>query len=128
MNDHSYRYWLAEAGVAYLKWAADFKVDDDWPCKNGFEIGAPTPQALAAQEILLLYQWWKHDRPNRSDPMKASGWDEYCEKHPRSTRSLEDKEVCKDILNICQKMEKEQEDEDTDMLIRLVKIRKYLWT
>ena len=32
------------------------------------------------------------------------------------------------ILRICPKMEQKQEDEDTEMLIRLVKLRQSIWT
>lgn len=32
------------------------------------------------------------------------------------------------ILEVCHKVESEQENEDTEMLIRLIKIRKHLWT
>jgi hypothetical protein len=39
-----------------------------------------------------------------------------------------DRERSKIILQACHKMEQEQEDEDTEMLIRLIKIRSSLWT
>ena len=119
-----------EAGIAYLKWAAELKFNENWIDKNDPNFGLPTPQALAAQETLLLYQWWKHDRSNRLDPSDASGWSEYCEKHPsilRSENSQEDKQK-EDILNIYHNLEKEHADEDTAMLIRLIKIRHHLWT
>jgi hypothetical protein len=32
------------------------------------------------------------------------------------------------ILDLCQKIEQEQKDEDTQMMIRLIKIRESLWT
>ncbi len=32
------------------------------------------------------------------------------------------------LLEFCHQMEKEQDDEDTEMLIRLIKIRHHLWT
>jgi hypothetical protein len=32
------------------------------------------------------------------------------------------------ILDLCHKIEQEQKDEDTEMMIRLIKIRESLWT
>jgi hypothetical protein len=116
----------AQAGIAYLNWAAALKRDEEWVDKNDPTYGEPTSQALAAQEILQLYQWWKHTRPNRPDPDEISGWSKYCEQ--KSTINKIDEDVSRDILNACFKIEKEYEEEDTQMLIRLIKIRSYLWT
>jgi len=129
------------AGIAYLKWASELKINEDWANKNDPNYGQPTHQALAAQEILKLYKWWKEERPKRLDPSEASGWSKYCEEHRNTakacgsdpwdinfiTNKVED-EGSRDILNMCHKIEKEQEDEDTAMLIRLVKLRQSLWT
>jgi hypothetical protein len=40
----------------------------------------------------------------------------------------EEKAHARQILEVCHKMESEQENEDTEMLIRLIKIREHLWT
>ncbi len=129
-----------EAGIAYLKWASDLKVDEDWVDKNDPSYGQPTRQALAAQDTLKLYKWWKEERPKRPDPSDVSGWSKYCEEKRNKakargedpwcdfiSKNLEDKRS-RNILNICHKIEKEQEEEDTAMLIHLVKIRQSLWT
>lgn len=41
------------------------------------KFGTPTPQAVSSSEILSLYNWWKHERPQRLDPMEESGLKEY---------------------------------------------------
>ena len=54
------------AGIERLEWAAKLKHDEDWIDKNDPCYGQPTSQALAAQETLVLYRWWKDDRPESS--------------------------------------------------------------
>lgn len=131
-------FWRnSEAGIEYLDWSAQLKHDEEWDDKNNPNYNQPTSQAIAAQEILRLYEWWKKERPNRPDPMDASGWSEYCEKKRQGADPDDDlgwiscnsnDEERRKILDLCHKMEKEQEDEDTEMLIRLIKIRSSLWT
>lgn len=89
------------AGIACLEWESHLKCDgEDW--RDDPNYGKPTHQALRAQETYALYTWWKEERPKRQDPRR--------------------------ILDLCHKMEQEQTDEDTTMLIRLVKLRSDLWT
>ena len=134
-------FWRCpEAGLTHLEWAAGLKKDEDWVDKNDPSYGQPTPQALAAQEIMMLYKWWKEDLPKRQDPMDASGWSDYCEeKHQEAeargddmwigcVRDEADRERSSKISEICHRMEQDQEEEDTAMLIRLIKIRRHLWT
>lgn len=138
------RSWRSrEAGLAHLEWAAGLIHDENWNDKNDTNFEQPTPQALAAQETIALYKWWKEERPKRSDPMDASGLSEYYEKKRNlaevqdgdsflfsldKNESDEDKEYFCHISDLCHKMEQEQEDEDTEMLIRIIKLRKNLWT
>lgn len=138
------RSWRCpEAGLAHLDWAAGLKHDEDWIDKNDPTYGQPTFQALAAQEMYTLYNWWKNERPNRPDPHDASGWSSYCDEQSKeaelrgddadfsmfNTDTDEiDKQRKRNILDICHDMEKDQDEEDTAMLIRLVKVRHSLWT
>lgn len=108
-----------ESGLEYLDWASQLKYDQSWMDKTDPLYGQPTPQALAAQEILKIYKWWKEERPKRPDPYDASGWSKYCD----DIHNLK----C-NILNTLHQMEQDQDDEDTEMLIRLIKIRHHLWT
>jgi len=138
-------FWRCpEAGLAHLEWAAGLKNDEDWIDKTDPGFGQPTHQALAAQQTMRLYKWWKEERPQRPDPMDASGWSDYCEERRQAVRAENgddddflwigcdkdelDRERSSKILEICRKMEQEREDEDTEMLICLIKIRKSLWS
>ncbi len=129
------RKWRCpEAGLAYLEWAAQLKYDQDFTNREDPKFGQPTSQALAAKQTIMLYKWWKEIRPKRPDPMAASGWNEYSEKRRNASEdddilsiSSNDNEASK-ILENCRKIEQEQEDEDTEMLICLIKLRSHLWT
>jgi hypothetical protein len=99
--------------------------------------GKLTHQAIAAIEILELYNWWKHIRPLRPDPHDASGWTEYCTRKRSDDegildwledRSEEDSKESGRILDICNAMEVAYEKEDEEMMIRLIRIRRSLWT
>ncbi|MBI5346010.1 MAG: hypothetical protein HZB76_02560 [Chlamydiae bacterium] len=140
-KNFSFGWRCKEAGLAYLEWAAGLKNNEDWIEKNDPSFDQPTEQALAAQQTILLYKWWKEERPRRLDPMDASGLSDYYEKRCQDSESQgyelswiccdvdePNKEHLSKILKICQKMEQEQEAEDTEMLIRLIKIRGSLWT
>jgi len=128
-----------EAGLAYLDWASVLKHDEDWIDKNDPTYGRPTIQALAAQETRALYNWWKNERPNRTDPHDASGWSSYCDERSKEDElcgedflsfdtEQSDDDKSSELLKICRKMEEDQDEEDTAMLIRLVKVRHSLWT
>jgi hypothetical protein len=137
-----FRVWrCSEAGVAHLNWAAGLKHDEEWDNKNDPSFGQPTSQALAAQEILALYRWWKDERSKRPDPMDASGLSSYYDERQKAAEiagdeplwssllvNEKDSELYRKMSDICHQMEKEQDEEDTAMLIRLVKIRHSMWT
>lgn len=82
-----------------------------------------------ASEVIELYIWWKWVYPNRPDPYEASGWNALYEntdspfqvtkKYPEESRKA---------LEELHRIEAECEAEDTEMLIRLVKVRNFLWT
>ena len=133
------RWRSAEAGLAYLDWASHLKMDEDWIDKNDPDYGQPTQQALAAQETLRLYRWWKEERPKRPDPIDASGLAEYYKEKRHEAKTCGDSFLHHTILNkkdgqlrnlsdLYHRIEKQQEEEDTAMLIRLVEIRQSLWT
>ena len=71
-------------------------------------------QASEKLEIVALYEWYKHLRPNRKDPIDL--WVEL--------KDAGDKEA----LHKSSELEAAQEADDTDHMIRLVKIRERLWT
>ena len=130
------RTWRSpEAGLNNLKWQAELRFDDEWlkddPC-----YGKPTPQAIAAQEIIALYTWWTQVYSQRPEPMEASGWSDYCEKVREKTGCIFDTEdhtpelteMCDRTHRKLMEIEESYRAEDQEMLIRLIKIRESLWT
>jgi hypothetical protein len=133
-----WRTWRCpDAGVEYLVWASGLKIDDSMGVAKGEEgFGEPTQQAKNAQEILALYRWWKIERPKRPDPHDAGGWTEYCEMRRNKgydfldmdDKSPEEAEQCRTALDKSRSIEEQQEQEDEEMMIRLIRVRHGLWT
>ena len=134
-----------EAGLDYLDWASKLTYGEDMgydPEHKSY--GNLTHQALAAIEVQKLYDWCKNIRPNRPDPYEASGWSAYCDacrdnakKHGTSKfasmfNHKYDTPEIKKMGDIARKkltkIEKQNEKEDEEMFIRIVKIRHSLWT
>lgn len=110
----------AEAGIAHLEWQCSLTFGkDDFIEKGDPNWNKPTPQAKSARKILELYRWWEA-RESRPDPMKESGWSEVCE-NPESKAK-------KKAFEKLQAIEEFYEQEDEKMLIRLIRLRKHLWT
>lgn len=93
-----------------------------------------THQAHKAREVWHLYHWWKFVRPLRPDPYDASGWSEFCKNKSmknifRDTpRTKEEFEKEREILQLSDDIQNHYDEEDENMLIRLIKIRGNLWT
>ena len=132
-----WRTWRCpEAGLDNLKWQSELIHNEDY-CKDQPYYMKPTPQAVKAQEILALYTWWTEVYPNRPDAYNASGWTDYCEASRLSNggkinwssdKSPELKKQSSKAHKALQKLEADYEKEDTDMMIRLIKVRHGLWT
>ena len=96
-----------------LRWTRKFRSPEaglahlDWEMSldNDGPEGSPH-QAAAAREELALYKWWKHERPARvaSDDVKGLTYEQQHE------------------------IDEKYYQEDEEMFIRLVKIRRSLWT
>lgn len=121
------RFRSSEDGVAYLTWEIT---------QSSLE-----HQSEAAKEILELYTWWKVTRPSRPDPFVEAGYnevfkdqdllgedrfvkDETGEYYTMKPFSKKEHAVFKKVTKIENKYNKE----DEQMLIRLLKIRRSLWT
>jgi len=88
-------------------------------------------QAKEAQEIKDLYIWWKDIRPNRLDPSDTSGWSNVCSRWNVMSDKDESEEKRKEIDTALKKLtelEEQYEKEDTEMMKRLIDVRKALWT
>jgi hypothetical protein len=132
------RTWRCpEAGLAHLNWAStltneEFLEDDE---KNEAVL---TNQANSALEIIELYTWWTTTYRNRPDPYELSGWNDYCEQSRKNNNGKlswnshkdtpELQELSKKAHAALMATEEAYEKEDTEMMIRLIKIRGHLWT
>lgn len=134
------RTWRSrELGMEYLTWASQLTYNSDWGVGEDHEnYGKLTPQALNALEIIKLYTWWKDVYPARRDPGELSGIDAYHEAKAaenggklrlcHNEKTEEEREHVKALLNENARIETMYTDEDTEMMIRLIKIRDGLWT
>lgn len=132
-----WRTWRSPAaGLDYIDWETTLTKNETWGLsQNDPEYGKPTDQAIKAQEISELYHWWKYSRPNRKEPYDASGWSAICDKRREKNGSWfncdeneQEREESDKALKLANKIEQEYYDEDTEMMIKLIKIRNCLWT
>lgn len=133
------RTWRsAELGMNHLKWASELTYDSDMGFDETHEnYGKPTPQALGAMEIIALYIWWKFTYPARQDAEIISGLHDYHEARSAenggrlnfsSSKTPEERAHLKMLLAENERIEQMYRDEDTEMMIRLIKVRDSLWT
>jgi hypothetical protein len=90
-----------QAGIDHLKWEA--ALTDE--CCRG--------QALAAIEIHELYTWWKEIIPARNAAEENGDWDSYY--YLRRSKGFNAVPI-------------RDENEEEQMMIRLIRIRHMLWT
>jgi len=133
------RMWRCpQAGLDNLDWQRKLVWEEDHCEPDSPNIGKPTPQAIKAEEILTLYKWWTEIYPNRPDPHEVSGWSAICDRardqdgtfslFDNENRTEEEKAEVSRALDLSHKIEQQYRDEDTEMMIRLIKIRDSLWT
>jgi len=133
-----WRTWRCpQAGLDHLDWAMTL-TNNDWCEPDHPEYGKPTGQALRAKEIKELYTWWTVTYRNRPDPYDASGWSAHCDamriKYPGkfisslNSKDPADRKASDKAHKLLQKIETAYEKEETEMMIRLIKIRDALWT
>ena len=131
-----------QAGIDHLKWEMTL----DTPDPTDPHWHANTRQANAAREKMALYTWWKHIRPNRGDDWDVSGLREFWNKmdakygddmggkkcwlglNGKSCMSPAESRQYKKLSEAKDALEGQWEEEDQQMLIRLVKLRRALWT
>lgn len=131
-----WRTWRCpEAGLEYLRWAMTL-TNEEFLDEDEKHKAEPTYQAKAAKEIIELYTWWKEVYPNRPDVHDASGWTAYCDLRrakgyhllDMEDKSPEEAEMCRTALDRSRELELQYEQEDEEMMIRLIKVRQSLWT
>lgn len=109
-----------QSGLDYLDWASKLCIESDNK--------TPTPQAIAAKEIKELYLWWKTTRQYRKDPYDVSGWTNIYLNSSIWNEDGQNKEEVEKSLDLLTEIENQYDKEDEEMLIRLIKVRKHLWT
>lgn len=130
LDNHRKRTKLhPEAGLANLKWEMKLPPEE-----------SPLAQVNVATEIWILYHWWRHVRPNRPDSHEISGLDDWYKQHkPRiggksvmyhlSDKGIDPEEIAirYKLFEIAREIEERYNQEDDDMLCRLMRIRRGLW-
>jgi hypothetical protein len=102
-----------EAAYAYFDWVTNLKHDEDYGySKDNQHYGTLTEQAKAYIKVKELYEWWKDERPHRVDPFDVFTKETHGNKY----------------FKLIDEREKLYEQEDTDKLIELIKVRGSLWT
>ena len=129
-----WREWRCpEAGIGYLKWC--MTLDDPALPANDRN----PSQAEYAREALTLYTWWKDIRPTRVDETEEAGLTAFDQRMEQKYGKLEfdpaDKKLTpaerrerSAIYDRMHEIEEARHQEDTEMMIRLIKIRRSLWT
>lgn len=133
-----WRTWRnPECGLANLEWQRQLRWKEDEVGADFKGLGELTPQAVKAQEILDLYNWWTVTYRNRPDPYEVSGWTAACEAQRLANDGKLSWSTPKDPVllkqsnkahKLLQKIEAAYEKEDEEMMIRLIKVRHGLWT
>ena len=133
-----YRRWRCPAAaMAYLEWASQL-TNEEWLADDEKHLAEPTQQAIVAREITELYRWWTEVYAKRPDPMDASGWSAYCAARWKRDDDLlmdDDEDLPADLreqgrraLDRSREIEAAYDAEDEAMMIRLIRIRRGLWT
>lgn len=125
-----------EAGIDHLKWEMALDIPDP----NDPHAQANPHQAISAREKMALYTWWRHIRPTRGESWEISGVRAFNAKmrakYGKDWHSL----GVKSYMTAAEertydKLHRDQEDleefwfkEDEEMMVRLIRIRRDLWT
>jgi hypothetical protein len=113
-----------DLGIVQLEWAST--LDD--PTLPPYE--QSVHQAVSAREILALYKWWVNERPARNpiDLVRPRIRDDDMDDLFVSDEETPEYKKWTEAIESSQKQQEEWDEEDTNMLVRLVKIRRSLWT
>lgn len=121
-----YPFRRPDLGIKHFEWAATLD-DPALPPHDRCD-----HQAVAAREVLALYRWWMIDRPGRKEieyvPHSDQGLGIMSSLDDDFDRDAEDYKAHVASMEEATKQEEDWNNEDEEMLIRLMKIRKSLWT
>jgi hypothetical protein len=125
-----------------LKWELTLTNRYEWlpeeEAKLQPDYGKPDHQAIAAQEKMALYTWWKVTRPARPDAYEASGFKQWSAENKKEDDSVfslfvDDSDAAKketraELSRKWREIEEQYTQEDEEMMIRLIRIRRTCWT
>jgi len=111
-----------EFGLKHLEWASTLD-DPSLPIHE-----RSVHQAITARETIILYNWWVNTRPNRKEAeiRNLRNTIDEDDLFPDFSSHPEYKEYLNDIKE-SHVQEESWHNEDEEMLIRLIKIRRGLW-
>lgn len=129
-------------GMAYLDWEKSLMNDDEWygnheesinAAKERGEYGNMTKQAESAKEIQDLYLWWTAIRPARPDSYEASGYNAFWKANDVKGDGIWDRfnklgKGEREMFDAIHELEAKYDAEDDEMLERLIKVRRFMWT
>lgn len=122
-----YRGRYVNEGIAYLEWETTL-ADPNLPTHERSD-----DQAAAAKEVLALYRWWVDERPARK-PVEIPEYDKqgfgddlFATFNPNFNHNAPDYIAYEQALDAAGEQERLWRKQDTDMLVRLMKIREKLW-
>ena len=121
-----YPFRRPDLGIKHLDWAATLD-DPKLPPHERSD-----RQAANAREIKILYKWWVEERPARKEidhtPYDDQGMGSLGCFDDDFDREADDFKAHIASMEQGNKQEEDWREEDTAMLIRLIKIRQSLWT
>ena len=113
-------------GLQHLDWAATLD-DPSLPIHERSD-----HQAQSAREIKELYLWWVTTRPARKEieyiPYSNQGFGTLGCFDDDFDKEAEDYKASRQSSSLSAQQKEEWDNEDTEMLCRLIKIRRALWT
>jgi hypothetical protein len=104
------------------------------------QLDEPVHQAESAREILILYTWWKDVYLTREDEWAETGFRDFWTKMDakygdgwlglgtKGKLTKQEKAEYDRLSDAVHKMEEDRAQEEEDMMVRLVKVRRSLWT
>lgn len=125
-----------------LKWELTLTEKFEWlpeeEAKQQPGYDQPCRQALAAQEKMALYTWWTVTRPARPDAYDASGFAKFSQENKKDDDDVfslfvDDGDTVKTetrhtLSTKWREIDAQYDQEDEDMMIRLIRLRHSLWT
>jgi hypothetical protein len=114
-----------DLGMKHLEWASTLDDPALPPHEQSKE------QAKYAREILVLYKWWVEGRPNRKKVeirRLSTGIDDVMDMFNPKIKLTPEYKLYKADLEKSFKQEEKWDNEDDKMLVRLMKIRRGLWS